>query len=346
MAKFNFGAAVAFAPQTAEGTYNAALDAIGATLLDSDGLLLGDPESGVSESGLTLTLGRGKRDKAFIGTSFSRTISDFLKADVRTFTFSFPFCGNRADASGPPVDGDAIPLTGIDAILEGVGLVGTAWGSGVGHSYVFGSPPPFSALVYVNGSRFEFLDCRAQLSVLFEPTGIPIATATVEVGSIKDQIVSALPITVTYGEQATVSAPIIEAAAFTWQDARGFNTCTLDITPAIDTLGDSNAATGQVKEQSDRETSLTMNLFGDDTVDTGYEYSQLIEPTQGNLDVASFLIGDVMSGTDAVKAFGIDFPDPELDEMTSAALGTKASNEIKLIARGSVANNELNLIFQ
>ena len=165
MAKFNWDVAVAFGTQSAEGTYNPTLDAIAATLADTDGLVLGDPDSGVRQSGLSLVLGRSRKGRAFIGGSFTRTLSDFLKAEVPTFQFAFPFCGNRVSPGGAPADADAVPIAGINALLVGAGLAGAAWGSGVGHRYVFNPGNPISSLVYFFGNRLELLDCRVALEI-------------------------------------------------------------------------------------------------------------------------------------------------------------------------------------
>jgi len=348
MAKFDFEVAVAFATQTAEGTYNATLDAISTSLTYAEGLLLGDPESGVRESGLSLTLGRKKRDKAFVGSSFTRSLSDFLAAEVRTFTFATTFCGNRANASTPAVDADAEPIPGLDALLEGAGLSGGAWGSGVGWQYAFSSTNPISALIYYFGNRLELLDCRCALSILFEPQSIPILTATIEVGSVKEHSLPGygVPATLTYGEQQSVSAPVIQAVANTWREARGFSTATLGITPTFTEIPDSNAATGVVKEQEDREVTFEGTLFADDTTDEGHEYEQLTAEAIATLDPISFLVGDAMTDGNPVKAVGIVINDPEPDEVTIANLGTKAAHDVKLIARSATANTELEINFQ
>lgn len=346
MAKFNAEVAVAFATQSAEGTYNATLDAITTTLTAADGLLLGDPESGVNSSGLSFGAQRGKRDKGFVSGSFTRPLSDFLKAEVPTFTFAVPFCGNRADTTATPVDGDFPALTGIDALLEGAGMVGTNWASGVGYSYKFGSAAlPISALVYINGNRLELLDCRCSLSIAYEAGNIPILTATIEVGSIKNHAEASLPSTLTFGEQATVSAPTITAVANQWQDSRGFQTATLSIAPAIEAISDSNQLTGEVKEQTDRTVSLSATLFADDTTNRIYEYSQLTETSAANLDPLSFTVGAAAVGSDPALAHTISIPTPELDTWTPDAFGTKAGADVNLIARNTVANEELEIIF-
>ncbi len=346
MGEYTSEIAVAFAKQTGTGTYNAGLDAITTTLLASDGLLLGDAESGIKGSGLSLTLGRSKRDKAFVAGSFTRSISDFLKAEVRTFTFAVPFCGNRANASGPPVDGDAIPLIGIDALLSGCGLVGTAWGSGVGHSYVYGSPDPISALVYYNGNRLELMDCRVANAIALNVGSVAILTGTIEVGSIKDHAAAALPSTLTYGEQQTVSAPVTEGIAHQWQDSRGYLDAVLSLIPEFEVIPDSNLTPPERRRQVGRETSLSGTLFADSAVDKKYEYDQMIETVQANLDQMSFLIGTVMSGTDPVDAWQMLMPDPELDESGPNSGGDLATNVIKVVARGTAGDDEIELIFQ
>jgi hypothetical protein len=347
MAVFNAEYLVAFATQTDTDAYDPTLDAIAGTIIASDGLLLGDAESGVKGSGLDLTLGRSFRDKAFVSGTFTRSISDFLKAEVRTFTFALPWVGNRALATATPVDGDAVPLAGMDALLEGAGMVGTAWGAGVGHSYVFGSPQPISALVYHSGNRLELMNCRCSLAIDFEVGGIPILTATVEVGSIKDHALANIPGSTTYGPQQTVSAEVVEGISNDWGDTRGFSEATLAITPTFEDIPDSNQTPAVRIRQTDREVQFSGTLYADDTSDDGYEYSQMIEPTQANLDQLSFQVGaSMVDDSTPAKAIQVLMPDPELDEMTPVPLGDLAGNTVTLNARGTAGDDELEIIFR
>lgn len=348
MAKFNFETAVAFAQQSAEGTYNATLDGITTSLSYTQGLLLGSPSAGIRQSGLNFGTGRGFSDKAFIGSSFTRPLSDFLQAEVPTFTFAFPFCGNRGTASTPPVDGDAVALGGIDALLVGCGMIGAAWGSGVGIIYTFEPGDPISALLYVSGRRIELLDCRVAMEIVYTPGEIPIATATVAVGSIKDHSLAAIPSTLTYGPQASVSAAKVVSVANAWQDTRGFSTATLNIGNTIEDIGDSNQTTGFVKEQTDREVTFSGTLYADDTVNKGYEYSQIIAASEGTLDALSFTVGPAMTDGSTILAHRIVIPLPEARQETANALGTKAAYDVELVARGAAAgggNDELQILF-
>lgn len=361
MAKFNFDVAAAFAPQSAEGSYDSTLDAV-TTVLEGipgvgntdDGLLLGDSASGIKGSGLDFTAGRRRRIKAPVGTSFTRPMADFLAAEIPSFSFAFPFCGNRGTVNvTTPIDDDFAPLRGVEAILNGVGLVAAAWGSGVGYSLKFGTPPPFSALLYASGLRLELMDCRcSSLSFEFTPGTITIATAQIVVGSIKDPTaagfpVATLPSTLDYDAQATVSAPTIETVGNAWNGTRGFTTLVLTITPNIIDLPDSNATDGIIKEQDGRETTIAATLFGDDSgSDEVYEVDQLFQTADSGLDQLSFEVGSAAGANTAALAVQVLAPKPEAIDVSPVPLGTKAGNTVNMVLGHGTANSELEIILR
>lgn len=356
MAKYDFDVAFAAAPQTQEGSYDTTLDGITTALRGDpdgtdDGLVLGDPSAGIGESGLSFTAGRRSRDKAVLSGGFTRPLSDFLAAEVRTLSFAFPFCGNRGTASTPPVDGDFQPLRGVEAILNGAGLVAAAWGGGVGYSCKFGSPSPFSILLWYFGNRLELLDCRcSSLSLNFTPGSIAVATAQIVVGSIKDPSAKGfspvvIPTTLDYGPQADVSAPTIESVGHAWQETKGFQALDLVITPTIDDVLDSNATDGILKLPSARETKITATLFADDT-DKVMELDQMFATAVGDLDQLSFQVGASAASGDTMVAVQVLVPTPEGDDTAPQKLGTRAGNTVNLIARNSTVNEELELIFR
>lgn len=360
MAKIPLSSSVGFAfaaqTQTAEGTYNAALDAITTSLSGDpdgtdEGLVLGDAQ-GINESGLTsITIGRRGRNKAVLAGSFTRPLSDYLLTEITALQFAFPFCGNRASQGAGPVDADLVPLVGVDAILEGAGLVGAAWGGGVGHIYQFGSPNPFSVLLYLPNVRLELLDCRcSSLAIEFVPGEIPVATADISVGSVKDPAAkgfsaSVLPTTLDYGPQATVTAPTIEQVGNAWQETKGFSTLTLTITPSIAEISDSNAVDGLVKEVDGREVDIAATLFADDT-DGVHEVDQAWATAVGDLDALSFQVGSDADTTNPNKAVQVVVDQPELQDVTPAPLGSQVGHTVNLKARHSTANNELDIIFR
>lgn len=355
MAKRDFEVAVAFAPQSAEGVFDATLDAAAATLSGvpggtDDGLLLGDPGSGILESGLDIALGRESLDKALLSGSFTRPLSDYLRTSIRTFSYSFPFCGNRGNASTPAVDADFRPLRGMEALLNGAGLVGAAYGSGVGWSFQFGSPQKFSSLVYVNGLRLELLDCTCSgFRISYTPGGIPIATADIAVGSIKDPTddsfaVAALP-TLDYGPQATESAPVIESVGNFWEAFKGFSAFELAITQDTSEVPDSNSPNGVVVDASGRTVTATGTLYEDDANGV-HEARQVFADSAGDLDALLFNVGAAAGDGEVMRRHGIIIPAPEVDEITPNAIGDKAANEISFVARSATANEELTILFQ
>ncbi len=362
MAKFGFDVAAAFAPQTGEGqaNYDSVLDDITTSLLgqpgdpndgnQDDGLILGDSGSGIGDSGLDFTVGRRRRVKAPVGSSDTRPIADFLAAEIPSFSFSFPFCGSRKTTTGGPDDADFVPLRGFEAILNGAGMVVSDWVSGVGQSIIFGTPDPFSALIYASGLRLELSDCRcSSLSIDFTPGSIAIATAQIVVGSIKDPsavgfAVAALPSTLDYDVQATVSAPVVESVANTWKNSRGFTSLVLTITPNIIELPDSNATDGIIKEVDGRETTIALTLFADDTSsDEVYEVDQLFSTSDSQFDAVSFTVGTAAAQGEPALALTVSALKPEAIDVTPAKLGSKAGNTVNMVLGSGTANQELHL---
>jgi hypothetical protein len=350
--KKDFGVACAFAPQVAEGDYNDTLDTSTTPLTAAQGLLLGKSGTGIGDSGLNFGLARVSEDKSVLPGTLTRPLSDFLKQTAPTFSFTFPFTGNRVTIAGAPADADFIPLTGIDAILEGVGLVGAASVSdpAVGHKYTFGSPYPFSSLIYCNGERAELEDCRcSSLAIVYTPGGFAIATATIVPRTVKDVSAADLPATLTWGEQASVSAPKVETTVHTWGVERGFSVLTLTITPAIAEVPDSNQTDGIVIEIDSRVVTIGATMFTD-AVGSGeiYDSDQIEAAAEGTLDQLSFQVGTTGADTLPAEAHQIQVPLLELQTSDQDKLGSKAATTISAIARGAAAgsgNDELEVIF-
>jgi hypothetical protein len=352
MSKFNFAACAAFATQTAEGTYNTTLDGITTVLTAANGLVLGHAGSGVGESGIDLGLGREFSDKGLISGTLTRPISDYLRKTVPTFSFAFTFCGNRANAAATPVDANMTPIAGVNALLVSAMMVGAARsGADVGWTYLFsGSQFPISALVYIGGMRLELLDCRASsLELAYTPGQIPIATVELVVGSVKDVAVGGLPSTLTWGEQASVSAAKVETVAHTWKNARGFSELTITIEPEVTDILDSNAADGVVKEIDARTVTIEGTMFSDDAgSDEGFDSDQIQAAAEGSLYPLSFSVGDAAIGSGPVKGHIISIPLPELHESEQSKLGSKAATAVTGVARGAAAgagNDEFSLIW-
>ena len=349
MTAVNFEAAVLFATQTAEGTYNSGLDALTTTLNRTDGLLLGSSGEGVKDSGLTFGTGRVFEQRGITGSGFTRALSNFLRANVPTFTFVCPFVGSREDASSPPVDADmdlSTTLPGLDALLEGMGMEGNAIASAtVGHEYKFGSPAPISALVYASGNRLELLDCRVDASIDFTPGAVPKLTATISVGSIKDASTYTIgSLSTTYGAQQSVAAPIVEDAIYTWSVARSFESGTLSFGTTIEDKQRSNAVDGVSKKITNREVRWTSRVLMDSAA-AAQEYGQLTETDSANLDAMSWEVGDAATATNPVEQVQISIPQPELESFDFTEDGNDAVADIVARASHATANEELTISF-
>lgn len=350
MAKYAQSVAVGFHTQTAEGTMDTGLDAITTPFADTDGLVLGT-STGLRDSGLTFAWGRSKREKAPISGTFSRSLADFLRAEVRTFDFSAPFCGNRATASGTPADSEFDPIVGLQALLTGLGMQGSNWGSGVGRVWGFSSAAaasiPISSLLYASGMRIEMKDCRVAKAVFqFTAGDIPVLTSSLSVGSLNSTPTeAAIPATITYGVQASQSAPRIVGIGNDWGPTRGFESLTITVDNKIDEVPDSNATDGFFYDPADREVKIEATIFKDDS-DENMEYTQMILESAGSLEALTFTVGTAATAGSVIKAFSVSIPYPEVDEESFETLGSKAAGKVALIARGSVGNDELTFTFK
>lgn len=345
MAEVTGEVAVAFATQTQAGSYDTTLDGITTSLTAAQGLILG-AEVGIKKSGLSISFQRILTEFGQVGSSYTRKLSSLRRVEVPTFTFTWPFCGKRTDASNPPVDADFVPWTAVDALLEACGLSGAASGS-PGHVYKFASTSPISALIYVNKHRVELLDCRASHSVSFVPGELPICTSTIYAGSVKNHAQADIPSTLTYSEQSSVGVPVCETMGHTWKNSRSFTSpFTLEITPEITTTPDSEATGGIRKSLSDRVTRIVGNFFADDnSSDEIFDYTQLIEETYANLESLSFQVGDTGTATNPVEAVKVTLPKPEVVDFTPDVVDEKSVATVTAVAKHETANSELEIEF-
>jgi len=357
MAKVTWDAAFGFAAG-AEGTYDAGLDAIASGTWDGDvdnvdeGLLLGHRESGEGFSGMSIALGRKNSPKAPIGSSFTQNLSDFLSLEANTLSIGVVMSGSkRTTTVTTPVDSDFTPSLGMGGLLECGGLAGAADGGGVGWKYVPGGIKTASGLVYFFGNRVELKDIIASsLAFTYTPGGLAILDASLEVGLVKDPTSApstvALP-TLDYGVQASVSSPQVNSLATTWKNVQGFNSAVITVANTIETIGDSNATNGEVKEISDQQITVDATMFVDDNSnDETLATAQMLATVIGTLQQFTFQHGTPeTSGLQPAVAHKWDIPDLEIVEASPVRLGKKAGIAIKGIARGATENAEAALYF-
>lgn len=306
-AAFNIG--VAFGVQSARGVINATIDAMkgGTSFGLSDGIVLGDRDSGIYNSGIdTPTFERKLREVADVPGSFTKQASTFLETLVEGFSFTWQLKGNGA--SSTPSSGQAQPDVGINALLEGSGLVGAAGTSPV-YEYTSATTTKYlSAHLRVGELEFVFKDILVDtLTLTPTPGGIVLAQATMAVGSLDFQNSGVTFPTYTFGTMATTEAPLVVGVANTWSTVRGFNSCSITISNDIEDVEDSNEATGFRKSPTGRTFEAEEAIWVD-TVAALYELERL----QGTASAAKFFqVGAVAGVGNPLVGFEARFTGPE-----------------------------------
>lgn len=361
MAEIDFLLGAAFLNQTTRGTATT-MATIGAgsgagSAIDNatDGAVLGDAESGVGESGISLNLGKDISEKAVQSGSFSRDFANYIARTVDTFSFVMPLKGNGETTTATPVAADFTPDVGIIALLRAAGLVGGA--SGATWAFTPTATDLVTAALYFgnessNGGRIILKDIEAAgASLNFTPG--QVATAQFDLTGVYDSADEsgswpANPFD--YGNQSSLSAPAVQGVAFTWGPdtpaARsiGFSDLTISIDNQSEEVPSSNSASGVVPRQTGREIRVSGTIDATDG-EFLYELDQLGESDIANAEALSFTVGTAATGSDTANAFQISIPDPELVSLQPAKLGASQAWTIELIARSATANGEFSLIY-
>ena len=364
MAKFVRSFAFGFLTQTVPGTINPLFDDVnGVGSIGSsgagypvnswgtaEGLILGDASAGVAESGLEFALGRLSNEGSPLGSSFSRGLSDFLGYELNQFSVTIPFCGNRSTVGLLPTDIEVQPINALSALLEALGMTGVAAGGGPpGDIWNFSSTSRVaSGLVYYNGTRVGIRDIRvADVSIELAPGGIPIATfglrGTVAYDPEPDDISDGL--TLDYGDQDDVSAPVVEGVGNTWGPVEGWSQMSLTVTNDLQEVGDSNQTPALSDEPAGRVSQFSATLYTQDS-NKDYGAEQIRAAIVGDLNAIGWNIGAVGIANEPITRIDYDMTLPELQIDQAAVVGDKASFVATATARGSgTGNNELQFTF-
>ena len=340
MSEIAFQIAAAFGVQAVAGTADATIAGLTGSLSETDGFVLGDPDSGVGESGIEFAIARELKEKAAVSGSFTKQPSTFLSEQVETFSISFPLMGRGT--STPVADADYKPAKGIDALLQACGLAGANWGSGVGYVYTPASAQIITAKLFLSGSFWVIRDCIGSLELTQTPGEVGIATVTLS-GVVSSFGAVAFP-TVNYGNQASISAPSVKGVGHNWgisAAARGFTDATLTIDNEIEELPDSNSSTGKRSRQTGREIGLAATIFTD-SGDIDYERTELVRTT-APADQQQWQVGT--AGGTTANAYRVTLTNPELRSFKPDRVGTSFVAECELVAVETVANTEFEILF-
>lgn len=360
MAEIPFLLGVAVLNQTVRGTpttmatIGAGAGTAGAIDNVTDGAVLGDADSGVGSSGISISLGKKITEKAVLTGSYTRDFANFVSRTVEAFDIVIPLKGNGETTTGTPAAADFTPDIGIVALLRAAGLAGSA--SAALWRFIPASTDLITAALYFgdvgnNGGRVILEDVEADsLTLAFTPgEAATAAFALSGVFSSHDEGGTWGANPFQYANQASLSAPAVKSVAFTWGPdtpaARsiGFSDLSITIDNDAEVVPSSNATSGEVSKQNGRNITITGTI---DAVsgELLYEIDQLGESLIANAEQLVFTVGTVATGADTANAYRITVDDPELVKLDQAdPLGNSQAWTIELRARSAAANGEFKL---
>lgn len=317
-----------------------------------EGAVLGDAESGDAESGITIpNIVAVSRDVAKVAGTLSESADAFQKAEIESLAISWVMQGNGAAPAGPGTADLSVIMPGVEAILDGAGLIGSAGGGGEEQDY----DPRTAANLFLTiklwhgDLAFVFSDCVVEsLEFAFTPGSFVIATANILVGTFDHttQIDGFTFPSSNYGVMASLAGPIVEGVAMTaFGVVRGFENLTVTIASEIEKFGDSNVpVTGERQSQNRRVFSVDGTLYIDDVgALTDAEFQNLIDSSAPTVDL-SFQVGT--AGATPLNAFGIFCNKLQAKDIKYNRIGTThvvELNESKCTSAGPTGGDEFQL---
>jgi hypothetical protein len=347
MAEINFAMGLVVGTQNANGDLNSVVSSA-TTIADlaagggdpKAGGVLGDSDSGIGETGIEIEFTREQRDRSPVSGSLTAQQGEFLREAISGFEIGWVLKGSGAGTVA--ADADHTLQNGRDALLEGMGLLGGAWGSGIGWRYAPGSAKALTVALWIGPNKWVFQDCTASGSIEFTPAGLAIVKSRVAVGSVASFSSPGFPGTVNYGTQASLSAPVVQGVAHTWGALRGFTGLTLDFDNEIEELEDSNAATGKRSRPTGRTITAEATIWADDA-DSDFERANLVS-TSAPTTLLNFTVGT--AATPPANAFEVRLTNPQALTLKPTRLQDKLGYELTLQAVDDAANGEFELIFK
>lgn len=335
---------IAVGLQTDIDTLNATISALSGALDETDGIVLGDRESGDFESGITVpNFVRESRGVADIAGSFTASAPAFLRVAPEGLEISWQVKGNGVTATPSP--GEAKPDPGIDALHEMGGLVGAN-----GTSPVYEYTPRITATaggitkfgtikLWVADLSWVLKSCTlSSLTFTMQPSGIVLATASVQVGSVDTFADGVTFPTFDFGNQATLSANTVESVTTSWGSARGWESLEVEISNDLAFAQDSGKVGGLRTISNGRRINTTARLYVD-TADSDFEYQELIRTTAPTGDLA-FQLGAVAGSSDTINAINFDMRNLQPLSMKPAPEGDVLVAEIDGHSTGLTAGSE------
>ncbi|GAG22117.1 unnamed protein product, partial [marine sediment metagenome] len=159
-------------------------------------------------------------------------------------------------------------------------------------------------------------------------------------------IESAVP-TFDYGTMATLSAPVVQDASFTWGQLRGFQTMDTTIENTVDEIPDSNQLTGVRLSQADRIFRANGDMFttSDGSTET-YEWDETIL-LAAPVDAATWTIGEPQLTDTGLpfNAYRLNVKNLQVDSSSYGKTGSVTVANMETHATATAANDEFSLLF-
>ena len=342
MADVPFTAGIAIKAQSALGTPETITSQ--GILNEADGIVLGDRDSGTGETGITLPdFVRVESENSDLG--FTAQASNLERIDPQNLAVAWKLKGNGATAT--PAVGEAQPAAGIDAILQGAGLVGANGAAGAEYVY---TPRTGQSTIYltirlwVDRLTWLFQDVLVDtLTLTPTPGGALLAQAAFGVGSLNSFVQAPSAPSFDYGNQASLSAPLVVNAGFDWVVSRGFRSWEVALANSLENFPDSNQPSGQRVVQSQRRVTVTGSVYAE-TSDRDAAYSVLSASSAPTAD-ASYRIGTAAGASDEINGVQIATNNLQITQYKPEAAGKTKVSDVEGRATATTEGGEFSLTF-
>jgi hypothetical protein len=250
----------------------------------------------------------------FPGT-LSKSTGDFIRSEMKTFTFDVVTRGGGKALDGTPSAGDYNLPAAIEMLLSGFGIVRGTEGTG-STTYPFDEPVPLTFKLWRGNTSFTVQDCFiSKLEYNLGPQGVVKYTVTVATGEITRDSSDTFPTSIDYGLQKTTKAPVLDAAgAQIGSTVRGFLDGKLTLDNAYTRFPDSNLVGGS-NERTGRTVSWAGSFYVDST-DVDQDFANMIRTS--TFQDLSFTLGThVVTGVANALSFAmrnVNFTDVEIDQ--------------------------------
>jgi len=151
------------------------------------------------------------------------------------------------------------------------------------------------------------------------------------------------PTSINYGTQDSTTLPVMrDSQAIIGADTRGIVSGSISLTNEIQEVGDSNSATGVLKEHTGRMIEWSGDFYTDDTsaADVGIDYDTLVGNVSENIEVKFFLGAASTSTGEVANALKFTIPNARFTATTKADGGLNVIRSVGAYAVTNTAGNE------